>query len=435
MPPRCRSTELQPLLGLRFAVKDAYHIRGLRTSLCNKAYLNVSPISDETASIIQSTLDAGARLVGMTKLSSMIGREEPPEATDYHAPFNPRGDGYQSPAGSSSGSAAALAAYEWLDFTIGTDTTGSGRRPALVNGVYQMRPTHDVVSLDGMIPVFTPWDVPVLYTRDIAMLKPVISSWLRKDLLDYRSCKKPYTIVYPLDFFPVANHVQMRLVDAFIVDLAKRLRAEIRKVSISSLWKESRPTEAGMQDVEDYLQDTYVNANFHDYYYHSTNEFRDKYQARYHKRPYVGSFITLKWERGEAVGRTESDESMTRLEIYKRWFLDSFLRQESDEALLIMPISNVEVNYRDAPPSPVTRPAGFNPLIISPILGAPDIVVPIGEYEYQSSITGLKEHLPIAINIVGLPGTDLDLVDVVQHFLIDSGRVTKVKPGSRMFRN
>lgn len=54
----------------------------------------------------------------------MIGKEEPTEATDYHAPFNPRADGYQSPAGSSSGSAAAVATYDWLDFAIGTDTTG-----------------------------------------------------------------------------------------------------------------------------------------------------------------------------------------------------------------------------------------------------------------------------------------------------------------------
>ena len=40
-------------------------------------------------------------------------------AVDYQAPWNPRADQYQSPTGSSSGSAAAIASYEWLDFTIG----------------------------------------------------------------------------------------------------------------------------------------------------------------------------------------------------------------------------------------------------------------------------------------------------------------------------
>ena len=74
-----------------------------------------------TAPSIQTLIDAGASIVGTTKLSSMISREEPTEATDYQAPFNPRGDGYQSPAGSSSGSASTVASYDWLDIAIGTD--------------------------------------------------------------------------------------------------------------------------------------------------------------------------------------------------------------------------------------------------------------------------------------------------------------------------
>jgi len=53
----------------------------------------------------------------------MISREDPVEAVDFQAPWNPRGDGYQSPVGSSSGSAAGIASYDWLDVTIGSDST------------------------------------------------------------------------------------------------------------------------------------------------------------------------------------------------------------------------------------------------------------------------------------------------------------------------
>lgn len=42
--------------------------------------------------------------------------------SDYHAPFNPRGDGYQDPSASSAGSAAGVASYEWLDITLGSVT-------------------------------------------------------------------------------------------------------------------------------------------------------------------------------------------------------------------------------------------------------------------------------------------------------------------------
>lgn len=94
VPARAPRTDLRPLQGLRFAVKDVYPLRGLKTSLCNTAYLNISQPSDITAMVVRNMVAAGSHVLGMTKLSSMIGKEEPAEATDYHAPFNPRGDGY-----------------------------------------------------------------------------------------------------------------------------------------------------------------------------------------------------------------------------------------------------------------------------------------------------------------------------------------------------
>lgn len=434
VPARAPGTDLWPLRGLRFAVKDAYRLRGLKTSLCNFAYLNISSPSDTTATIVRNTVAAGASVVAMTKLSSMIGKEEPTEATDYHTPFNPRGDGYQSPAGSSSGSAAAVATYDWLDFAIGTDTTGSGRRPALVNGIFQMRPTYAAVLLDGIVPVFKPWDAPVLFSRDVRILKPIISTWYDAEVsATHTASHKPPVILYPLDYFPVDNKVQMQLIDSFLADFARSLNAVIRGVSITSLWDETRPDEAGQQSVQEYLQDTYVNTNFHDYYYYSTDEFRKTYQERYHKRPYVVPFINWKWELGRLVTQAQRDEGMHRLEVYKKWFLDSAMEQATSEAYLIMPISDVVVNYRDAPPASVARPNGFDPLILSPILGAPDIVVPIGEYEYDSRVSGRKEYLPVAVDVVGLPGSDLHLIDIVQHCLEVSHRPTAVNTGSRMF--
>lgn len=50
-------------------------------------------------------------------------REEPLEAVEFTAPCNPRGDGYQVPSGSSNGSTAGVASYDWLGFSIGTDSS------------------------------------------------------------------------------------------------------------------------------------------------------------------------------------------------------------------------------------------------------------------------------------------------------------------------
>jgi len=119
----------KPLDGVRIAIKDMYHLNGLRTSVCNRAYHDLYPPQSETAECVRTLLSLGAIVVGKTHLSSFAWKEEPTECVEYLAPFNPRGDGYQSPAGSSSGSGAAIASYDWLDFTLGTDSKSKHSSP------------------------------------------------------------------------------------------------------------------------------------------------------------------------------------------------------------------------------------------------------------------------------------------------------------------
>ena len=116
------ATPQAPLLGKRFAVKELYSVEGLRMALANRAHYSISQPARTTALAVQRLLDAGAELVGVVKCSSMASREDPAEAVDFLSPFNPRGDGYQSPTDSSNGSAAAIASYDWLDFTPGSDS-------------------------------------------------------------------------------------------------------------------------------------------------------------------------------------------------------------------------------------------------------------------------------------------------------------------------
>jgi Asp-tRNA(Asn)/Glu-tRNA(Gln) amidotransferase A subunit family amidase len=111
-----------PLLGWRVAVKDNFEIKNVRTSACNRAFYELYPPRPKTATCIQNIYNAGAIVVGTTKLASFAATEEPMECIDWPAPWNPRADGYQSPAGSSSGSGAAVSAYSWLDIAIGSDS-------------------------------------------------------------------------------------------------------------------------------------------------------------------------------------------------------------------------------------------------------------------------------------------------------------------------
>ncbi len=116
-------TNSQPYAGLRLAVKDIMDLKGLKTGASSRAYTSLYPVRPESAEIVQHLIDLGFVIVGKLKTTQFADSEWPTaDWVDYHAPFNPRGDGYLTTSGSSAGSAAAVASYDWLDFSLGTDS-------------------------------------------------------------------------------------------------------------------------------------------------------------------------------------------------------------------------------------------------------------------------------------------------------------------------
>lgn len=124
VPSRCyyQPSKMRPLDGARIVVKDNMDVAGHKTTLCNRSWDALYPPASKNAACIQVLLDAGAIILGKTKLEAMVMDEEPLECVEFTAPFNPRGDGYQNPSGSSSGSAAGIGSYDWLDFSLGSDS-------------------------------------------------------------------------------------------------------------------------------------------------------------------------------------------------------------------------------------------------------------------------------------------------------------------------
>lgn len=81
-------------------------------------------------------------------------------------PFNVRGDGYQEPSSSSSGSGSSAGAYDFIDLAVGSDTGGSVRAPAGLNGVYGNRPSQGAVDLSGSLPLSSSMDTAALLAYD-----------------------------------------------------------------------------------------------------------------------------------------------------------------------------------------------------------------------------------------------------------------------------
>ena len=107
IPPRSyfSPSQTRPLEGARITIKDNVNIAGHKSTLYNQAWEDLYPPAEKHAACVQTLIDAGAIIVGKVKLQAIIMREEPLECVEFSAPFNPRGDGYQVPSGSSHASA------------------------------------------------------------------------------------------------------------------------------------------------------------------------------------------------------------------------------------------------------------------------------------------------------------------------------------------
>jgi allophanate hydrolase len=135
-----------PLYGVPFGVKDSIDVEGVPTTLSCPAYAYVATA---TAPAVQRLLDAGALYVGKTNLdqfaTGLNGTRTP-----YTVPRSVFG-GEMISGGSSSGSALAVALGQ-VPFAVATDTAGSGRVPAALNGVVGYKPSRGLISTVGLVP-------------------------------------------------------------------------------------------------------------------------------------------------------------------------------------------------------------------------------------------------------------------------------------------
>ena len=173
----CRHTHAEllgaangPLAGLRFGVKDLYHIAGTRTGFGHPVWLDTHAPPTITASAVLRLVAAGASMAGKTHCDelcySLNGINQ-----HYGTPVNANAPG-RIPGGSSSGSAAAVAGG-LVEFALGSDTGGSVRVPASYCGILGMRPTHGAVSLDGAIPFAPSYDAPGWFATDAKVFERV----------------------------------------------------------------------------------------------------------------------------------------------------------------------------------------------------------------------------------------------------------------------
>jgi allophanate hydrolase len=180
-----------PLAGLRFAAKDNIDVAGVPTTAACPAFAH-TPAAHAT--VVQRLLDAGAELLGKTNLDQFAcglnGTRSPYGAVPNS--FDPR---YVS-GGSSSGSAYAVATGE-VDFSLGTDTAGSGRVPAGLNNIVGIKPSRGLVSARGVVPAAQSVDCVSIFARTVDVAARVLQAAMGFDAAD------PYSRSLPLATEPL----------------------------------------------------------------------------------------------------------------------------------------------------------------------------------------------------------------------------------------
>lgn len=164
---------LGALHGIPVALKDIVDTADMPTERGTPIFKGRQP--DQDAAIVERLRGAGAVIMGKT-VTTELAFLNPSHTRNPHNPEH-------TPGGSSSGSAAAVAAHH-VPLSIGTQTNGSVIRPASFCGVYGFKPSRGIISRRGILQTSASLDQVGVFGRslgDVALLSDVLGSYDQSD--------------------------------------------------------------------------------------------------------------------------------------------------------------------------------------------------------------------------------------------------------------
>jgi aspartyl-tRNA(Asn)/glutamyl-tRNA(Gln) amidotransferase subunit A len=213
-----------PLFGVPIGVKDVFDVEGLPTSANFRPYRDRIATSD--AGLVAALKRAGAIVLGKTVTVQFATALDSPKTRNPWK-FS------QTPGGSSSGSAAAVAARQ-VPAATGTQTGGSILRPAAYCGVVGLKPTFGRLSRYGLVPVSWSVDHPGYITRSVADAALLLEATADHDPRDPFS-----SFVARENFIVAATKPRSRPRLGVVLDLLEQSDADVRA-----------KTEAALADLE-----------------------------------------------------------------------------------------------------------------------------------------------------------------------------------------
>nr|POE79833.1 amidase 1 [Quercus suber] len=430
VPSRIYSwSDPRPFAGFRVAVKDLFDLNGLVTTGGSRAWALINPRANRTAPAIQRILDLGGTVVGRFKLAQFA-----------------------------SGGGCSVAAYDWLDFAIGSDTGESMRLPAAVSGTYGQRPSQGMISLEGAIPVGGATDTAGVFSRDPYKWIHFSKNWYTPALHQSSNITGlsplqvpdttdfPKTILYPIDYLPLNISAAQPILEAFIANLTSIFGMQVKRFNFSA-------TIASASDP-DVANFTYLNIgpidviNSHTQYEAVGRPLITQWAEMFDGRfPPIDSVRRTFWhEYNETQYSQEAyDDAVRQKRTAVDWYethIQYSTPESCSESVMLYDIGpgglpsyreeqlnyNPNATFLDFTPPGATYPGAS----ICPLYGCADFTIPLGQVPYWSQVTFAYEMVPVTINMVVKRGCDFVLYNMVEK-LADRGVLKPVKTGKTAF--
>jgi len=361
-----------PLEGLACVVKDMFDIAGEVAGAGNPAWLAGHAPAATNADVITRVLDAGASITGKTICDeffySILGAN-----AHYGTPVNPRTPN-RLPGGSSSGSATAVASGA-ADFALGSDTGGSVRIPAMVNGIYGIRPTHGRVGLRGVLPLAKTFDTVGWFAASAGLLRKIAPV-----LLQGKSQPAPITnVIHAKDL--------MALVDPVVRAAFTRFESRCTGILPSATEVEVAP-----ESLDDWREMFRVIQGYEAW--QAYGAWLDSHGAE------LGPGTKERFASAKMVNRATADRAFSRMDSI-RSHVRAVVQQGT---VLMMPTAPALAPLLTSSPAELdvyrTRVMSFT--CIAGLGGLPQISIPAGS----------ADGVPIGVSLIGWPGADETLLEL-----------------------
>ncbi|MGE0056834.1 MAG: amidase [Dehalococcoidia bacterium] len=361
-----------PLAGVTVGIKDIIDVAGLRTGL-GADFAAYTPQDD--AVVVKRLKDAGAIIMGKTHTTQFASSDAAPTMNPWNTTH--------TPGGSSSGSAAAVAAG-MIPIALGSQTVGSMLRPAAYCGVVGLKPTHGRISTGGVFPFASIFDHVGVFARsveDTALILNVLAGYDAGDLYsqnvpvdDYLSAArspKPPVILMPRRYYRTAAGEEVtRHIDA-VADALAAAGATIKEVDIPAEPEDFYATGRIIQGAESAA----VHATLFE-------QFRDSY------RPLIKEVLI----RGNEIPASQYVRAMTQIRYVRRALTDIL---DGGDVLLMATAQTT---------APLGLNSTGNPILCAPasFTGLPSISLPSGIGE---------GGLPLAVQLIGKPWQEATMLN------------------------